>query len=111
MLISTLALLVLSGAPMQDDSAAEADLRSPIASTSPSRTISARPPSVTNGPTRTVCSWKRAMGSTIQQRVCRKVPLNSSQRERMSTDMMRDMQGSRWGERPAARSPGGRPVG
>jgi hypothetical protein len=39
------------------------------------------------------------------------VPLNSSQRERMSTDMMRDMQGSRWGERPAARSPGGRPVG
>ena len=54
MLISTLALLVLSGAPMQDDSAAEADLRSPIASTSPSRTISARPPTVTNGPTRTV---------------------------------------------------------
>jgi len=50
------------------------------------------------------------MGSTIQQRVCRKVPLNSSQRERMSTDMMRDMQGSRWGERPAPRSPGGRAV-
>ncbi|MFB7882422.1 hypothetical protein [Brevundimonas diminuta] len=111
MLISTLALLVLSGAPMQDDSAAEADLRSPIASTSPSRTISARPPTVTNGPTRTVCGWERAMGSTIQQRICRKVPLNSSQRERMSTDMMREMQGARWGELPVARSPGGRPVG
>ena len=110
MLIPVLALLMLNGAPMQDDNAAVAEPRAPSASSSPSRTISARPPTVTSGPTRTVCDWERAMGSTIQQRVCRKVPLNSSQRERMSTDMMRDMQGSRWGERPAPRSPGGRAV-
>lgn len=111
MLISTLALLVLSGAPMQDDDAAAAERRAPITASSPTRAISARPPSVTNGPTRTVCDWERAMGSVIQQRVCRKVPVNSSQRERMSTDMLREMQGSRWGELPADRSPGGRPVG
>jgi len=109
MLISTLAVLVLSGAAAQDDSAA-AQSRPPITSSSPSRAISARPPTVTNGPTRTVCGWERAMGSVIQQRVCRKVPLNSNQRERMSSDMMREMQGSRWGELPVPRSPGGRPV-
>ncbi len=51
------------------------------------------------------------MGSTIQQRVCRKVPVNSSQREQMSSDVIREMQGSRWGELPVPRSPGGRPVG
>jgi hypothetical protein len=111
MLISTLALLVLGGAPMQNDDAEAAERRAPITASSPTRAISARPPSVTNGPTRTVCGWERAMGSTIQQRVCRKVPLNSSQRERMSTEMLREMQGARWGELPVPRSPGGRPVG
>lgn len=110
MLIPVLALLMLNGVAMQDDNAAVVEPRASSPSSSPSRTISARPPTVTSGPTRTVCDWERAMGSTIQQRVCRKVPLNSSQRERMSTDMMRDMQGSRWGERPAPRSPGGRAV-
>ena len=110
MLISTLALLILSGAPIQNDDAVTAEHRAPISASSPTRAISARPPSVTNGPTRTVCDWERAMGSTIQQRVCRKAPLNSSQRERMSTEMMREMQGSRWGELPVPRSPGGRPV-
>lgn len=111
MLISTLALLIVSGAPMQSDDTATAERRPPITSNSPTRAISARSPTVTNGPTRTVCGWERAMGSTIQQRVCRKVPVNSSQREQMSSDVIREMQGSRWGELPVRRSPGGRPVG
>lgn len=111
MLISTIALLIVSGAPMQNDDTATAERRPPITSNSPTRAISARSPTVTNGPTRTVCGWERAMGSTIQQRVCRKVPVNSSQREQMSSDVIREMQGSRWGDLPVPRSPGGRPVG
>lgn len=108
MLTLTLAVLALSGAAAQEGGA---ESRPPLASSSPSRAISARAPTVTNGPTRTVCGWERAMGSTIQQRVCRKAPVHSNQRERMSSDMMREMQGSRWGELPVPRSPGGRPVG
>ncbi|MFY0399475.1 MULTISPECIES: hypothetical protein [Brevundimonas] len=111
MLISTIALLIVSGAPMQNDDTATAERRQPITSNSPTRAISARSPTVANVPTRTVCGWERAMGSTIQQRVCRKVPLNSSQREQMSSDVIREMQGSRWGDLPVPRSPGGRPVG
>lgn len=112
MLTLAFALLALNGAALQDgEEGAEARARPPITSSSPSRAISARAPTLTDGPTRTVCDWERAMGSTIQQRVCRKVPLNSSQRERMSSDMVRDMQGSRWGELPVDRKPGGRPVG
>jgi len=111
MLVLTFAMLALGGAPAQNG---EADnprqARPPVSSSSPSRTISARPPSLTNAPTRTVCGWERAMGSTIQQKVCRQVVVNSSQRERMSSDMMREMQGSRWGELPVPRAPGGRPV-
>ncbi|MGE7196858.1 hypothetical protein [Brevundimonas naejangsanensis] len=111
MLISTIAVLIVSAAPMQSDDTAATERRQPITSNSPTRAISARSPTVTNGPTRTVCGWERAMGSTIQQRVCRKVPVNSSQREQMSSDVIREMQGSRWGELPVPRSPGGRPVG
>lgn len=80
-------------------------------SSGPSRIISSRAPTVANVPTRTVCGWERTMDSNIQQRVCRKVAANSSQRERMSTEVVREMQGSRWGELPVARAPGGRPVG
>lgn len=107
MLLSTLAVLILSGGAVQEAAVASPP---PITSSSPSRAITARSPSLTNGPTRTVCSWERAMGSTLQQRVCRKVPLNSSQRERMATEMTREMQGSRWGELPVTKSPGGRSV-
>lgn len=112
MLLTALAALTLGALPpgggaIQEGAVAPSP---PVISSSPSRSITARPPSVTNGPTRTVCGWERALGSTLQQRVCRKVPLNSSQRERMASEMTREMQGSRWGELPTPRSPGGRPV-
>lgn len=104
MLLSTLAALILGGGAIQDGAVAPLP---PISSSSPSRSITARPPTLTNGPTRTVCGWERAMGSTLQRRVCRKAPLNSSQRERMASDMMRDMQRLDR-DIPQGRQPGGR---
>jgi hypothetical protein len=32
------------------------------------------------------------MDTNIQRRVCRRAPVNSSERERMATDMLKDMQ-------------------
>lgn len=56
------------------------------------RVITARAPTLPDGPTRVVCSRERAMDTNIQRRVCRRVPLNSSERERMASDMLKDMQ-------------------
>lgn len=110
MLTLTLAVLALSGATAQEG---DAEARPPITSSSPSRAISARAPTVANVPTHTVCGWERAMGSTIQQRVCRKVPVYSSQRERMSTEYLQQLQsiGLNAENGPNPRQPGGRPVG
>ncbi|MFK0300260.1 hypothetical protein ACIQTU_13690 [Brevundimonas sp. NPDC090276] len=58
----------------------------------PGMVVSARAPSLPDGPTRVVCSRERAMDTNIQRRVCRRVPVNSSERERMASDMMKDMQ-------------------
>ena len=59
---------------------------------SAARVITARAPTLTSGPTRVVCSRERSMDSNIQRRVCRRVPVYSNQRERMASDMLKDMQ-------------------
>lgn len=56
------------------------------------RVIAARAPSLPEGPTRVVCTRERPMDSNIARRVCRRVPVNSSERERMAADMLKDMQ-------------------
>lgn len=89
MLLITVAALALLGAPAIQD---EEDARPRVASSTPSRAISARPPSLPNGPTRVVCGRERAMDSNIMRRVCRQVPVNSSERERMASDHLREMQ-------------------
>lgn len=89
MLLTLFAVAVLSQSPEVIE---VAPARRPIASSTPSRIITARAPSLPDGPTRVVCSHERSMDSNIQRRVCRRVPVNSSERERMASDMMKDMQ-------------------
>lgn len=109
MLMITVAALALLGAPAVQD---EDGARPRVASSTPSRAISARAPSVPDGPTRTVCRRERAMDSNIMRRVCRQVPVNSAGRELMSGDYMRQMQsiGLNSSDGPRPRQPGGRPV-
>lgn len=93
--------------------AAIALAQSPEATPPPSRApgmiVSARAPTLPDGPTRVVCSRERTMDSNIQRRVCRRVAVNSSERERMGSDMMQDMQRVSFGI-PVSRQPGGRAV-
>jgi hypothetical protein len=110
MLLITAVALALMGAPAVQE---EGEARPRVVSSTPSRAISARAPSVPDGPTRTVCRRERAMDSNIMRRVCREVPVNSAGRELMSGDYLRQMQSiglnSSNGANP--RQPGGRPVG
>lgn len=110
MLLITVAALALMGAPAVQD---EEETRPRVVSSTPSRAISARAPSVPDGPTRTVCSRERAMDSNIMRRVCREVPINTAGRERMSGDYLRQMQsiGLNASDGANPRQPGGRPVG
>ncbi|AYG94339.1 hypothetical protein D8I30_03415 [Brevundimonas naejangsanensis] len=88
MLISLLAVIALSQSP-------EATPVAPVPVTAPRapvRVIAARAPTLPDGPTRVVCSRERAMDTNISRRVCREVPVNSSERERMASDMLKDMQ-------------------
>jgi len=110
MLLIAAAALSLLGAPaVQDHETA----RPRVVSSTPSRAISARAPSVPDGPTRTVCNRERSMDSNIMRRVCREVPINTAGRERMSGDYLRQMQsiGLNSSNGPNTRQPGGRPVG
>jgi len=84
MLLPLLAAATLSQVP----EAAESRPSPPA----PVRVITARAPSLPDGPTRVVCTRERPMDSNILRRVCRRVPVNSSERERMATDMLKDMQ-------------------
>ncbi|HEY1073714.1 hypothetical protein [Brevundimonas sp.] len=110
MLLTIAAALALLAAPAVQN---EEDARPRVASSTPSRAISARAPSVPDGPTRTVCRRERAMDSNIMRRVCREVPVNSAGREMMSGDYLRQMQsiGLNSTDGPNPRQPGGRPVG
>ncbi|MFK0300259.1 hypothetical protein ACIQTU_13685 [Brevundimonas sp. NPDC090276] len=101
MLVTFFAAIVLSQSP-------EA-LETPRPSRAPGMIISARTPTLPDGPTRVVCSRERAMDSNIQRSVCRRVPVNSSERERMASDMVKDMQRVNFGI-PVPRQPGGRAV-
>lgn len=85
MLIALFGLAALSQSP-------EATERSAPPPRAPGMTVAARSPSLPDGPTRVVCTRERAMDTNIQRRVCRRVPVNSSERERMASDMMKDMQ-------------------
>ncbi|MGH7027310.1 hypothetical protein [Brevundimonas sp.] len=109
MLLIAVAALTLLGAPAVQTGEKPA-ARPRVASSTPSRAISARAPSLPDGPTREVCSRERALDSNIMRRVCRQVPVNSSERERMASDMLKDMQRLGIAERPVPRSPGGRSV-
>ena len=84
---AALALLAAAPAAQEGD-----DARPRVASSTPSRAITARAPSLPQGPTRPVCGRERVMDSNIQRRVCRRVPVYSNQRERMASDMLKDMQ-------------------
>lgn len=105
---AALALLAAAPAAQEGD-----DARPRVASSTPSRAITARAPSLPQGPTRTVCGRERVMDSNIQRRVCRQVPVNSAGRELMSGDYLRQMQsiGLHSENGPNQRQPGGRPVG
>ena len=105
---AALALLAAAPAAQEGD-----DARPRVASSTPSRAITARAPSLPQGPTRTVCGRERVMDSNIQRRVCRQVPVNSAGRELMSGDYLRQMQsiGLDSSAGPNPRQPGGRPVG
>ena len=107
MLLIAAAALSLASAPVPQN---DDDARPRVVSSTPSRAISARAPTVPDGPTRTVCSRERAMDSNIQRRVCREVPINSNERERMASDMVKDMQRLSFSCTPVPRQPGGRPV-
>ncbi|WEK58111.1 MAG: hypothetical protein P0Y52_00815 [Candidatus Brevundimonas phytovorans] len=84
MLLTLFAVVALSQSP-------EA-MEAPPPRRAPGMNISARAPTLPDGPTRVVCSRERAMDTNIPRRVCRRVPVNSSERERMASDMMKDMQ-------------------
>ena len=105
---AALALLAAAPAAQEGD-----DARPRVASSTPSRALTARAPSLPQGPTRTVCGRERVMDSNIQRRVCRQVPVNSAGRELMSGDYLRQMQsiGLDSTNGPNPRQPGGRPVG
>lgn len=113
MLLITAVALALLGAPATQTEEDGAAAGARIASSTPSRAISARAPSLPDGPTRTVCRRERSMDSNIQRRVCREVSLNTSGRERMGGDYVRQMQsiGLNAENGPNQRAPGGRPVG
>ena len=109
MLLIAVVALALQGAPaVQNENEDAAPARA--ASSTPSRVISARAPSLPDGPTRTVCTREKALDSNIMRRVCREVPVNSSERERMASDMMKDMQRLSFSCQPVPRRPGGRPI-
>lgn len=84
MLVTLIAVGALSQSP--------AAVGTPPPNRAPGMVVSARAPTLPDGPTRVVCGRERAMDSNIQRRVCRRVPVNSSERERMASDMMKDMQ-------------------
>ncbi|MGO4409299.1 MULTISPECIES: hypothetical protein [unclassified Brevundimonas] len=111
MLLITAAALALLGAPALQNE--EGAARPRVASSTPSRAISARAPTLPDGPTRVVCGREKAMDSNIMRRVCREVPVNSAGRELMSGDYLRQMQsiGLDSSNGPSRRAPGGRPVG
>ncbi|HUH11115.1 MAG TPA: hypothetical protein VLZ73_11245 [Brevundimonas sp.] len=109
MLLITAVALTLQGAPAAQNENGATE-RPPIASSTPSRVISARAPTLPDGPTRVVCNREKALDSNIMRRVCREVPVNSSERERMASDMMKDMQRLTFSCEPVPRQPGGRPV-
>ncbi len=113
MLIALFAVALLSQSPQATPETSppatqEATVVAPV-NVSGSRIITARAPTLPDGPTRVVCSRERTLDSNIQRRVCRRVAVNSSERERMASDMMQDMQRLSFGI-PTARQPGGRPV-
>ncbi|WEK58112.1 MAG: hypothetical protein P0Y52_00820 [Candidatus Brevundimonas phytovorans] len=110
MLLITAAALALLGAPAVQTE--EDGARPRVVSSNPSRVISARSPSLPNGPTRVVCNHERSMDSNIQRRVCREVAVNTSGRERMGGDYVRQLQsiGLNAENGPNVRQPGGRPV-
>ena len=111
MLTIPMMALAIALSPMPQEEQAEApraNATSVQAGTSPVRAITARP--APRGETRTVCSWERATGSTMNRRVCREVSAHSGQRDRADEESLRQMQGSRWNERPT-RSGAGRPIG
>lgn len=99
--VAAFAMAVLGGqeAPVENPAAPAARARpaNPSTPVSDIATRQAPPPST---PTRNVCSLERATGSNMSRRVCRDVPINSSQRDQSTNDTIRQMQGSRYGERP-----------
>lgn len=110
MLTVIFASLLLAAMPINDTD--NAQRRSSTAGpVGPSRTITARAPSLGSGPTRVVCEREKAMDTNIPRRVCREVLVNGSQRERMGSDLTREMQRlPQDAEGAGARSPGGRAV-
>lgn len=118
MLIQTLFFIVLAVAPAQEmpqDPVAPTETEAtvqdgrtapPVSRSSPVRAITAR--AEPTGPTRTVCGWERPTGSTYNRRVCREVAVHTGQRDRESEAMLRNMQGSRFGELPQIKKPGQR---
>ena len=109
MLIVAAAIALLGTPGLQNEEEAPGPR---IASSTPSRSSSARAPTLPDGPTRVVCEREKALDSNIMRRVCRQVPVNSSERERMAGDHLRQLQsiGLNSENGPRMRQPGGRPV-
>ncbi|AYG94338.1 hypothetical protein D8I30_03410 [Brevundimonas naejangsanensis] len=106
--IAAAVLALLASSAVQN----EEEARPRVVSSTPSRAITARAPSLPDGPTRRVCGYERAMDSNIQRRVCRQVPINNSGRERMAGDYLQQLQsiGLNAENGPNQRQPGGRSV-
>lgn len=90
------ALLSIQATPDQDAAAAAptpAPEAAPRAASSPVRAISARPQqhAAAGQETRRVCGFEREMGSSIQRRVCRDVPVG---RNDEAAEMLRRQQGA-----------------
>jgi hypothetical protein len=72
----------------------------------PAETRPADAPEGLEGTTRRVCSFERATGSNMQQRVCRNVSRSRAQ-DQQTREFMRSMQQPRLPDREAATTPGG----
>lgn len=109
MIVLTISLALLGSVALQDGAQNE-NTPPPSSTTVSVRTITTTAPPRAGEPTRTVCGWETATGSTMRRRVCREVAATSGLADNETREMLRQMQGLRYGQLPTPRQPGGRPV-
>lgn len=99
----TFSLLLLSSAMVQEpapNEAAQPRVAPPAPSTSAVRSITTQAAPRAGTPTRVSCGWEGTTGSTMRRRVCREVAANGDTADPEAREMLRQMQGSRYGSLP-----------